>query len=76
MSIIPDDTLYTNHDSVRWKSCRLGIMPERCSITKKILWPFTKVAYRNLTFVSNYGIRSKQFYCVLEQGIIENLKMK
>ena len=64
-----DDT--TKH----WEECSIGLIPQRCAYSNKLLLPFSKATQRILIHVSDKGLYSKRFYASSEEAIIANLRM-
>ncbi len=66
---------FIDDETTFWKESRLGIIPRRCDLTNKMLWPFTKVGTRILMHVSDKALYSKRFWCSLDEVPFANLKI-
>ena len=71
VKILEDET------TILWTETRLGWLPKDCYITGKVLWPFTRVAKKYLTYVAvnRPGMWHKCHFAKLDEAIIQNLKV-
>ena len=72
VKVLEDET------TILWTETRLGFLPQDCYITGKLLWPYTKVATKSLTYVAvgRSGMWHKRHFARLDEALIQNLKVK
>jgi len=63
-------------NTVSWQAARIGIIPQRCQVSNKILWPFTKVGARSLTWIGPSSMYSKMVFADWAIATFENLRMQ
>ena len=72
VKVLEDET------TILWTETRLGLIPRHCYITKKFLWPYSKVAEKSLTYVAvgRSGMWHKTHFARLDEAMIQNLKVQ